>query len=220
MENCVLNGKAKRPIGLPRCEIVNTTDWTAATWNECRFYLSKGEVLMRVMDPEKDKKSSFVNCVLKNLSEACSTENLAAKATASASSQEAGSEAAKALDGDAASSWKAASPGDQWLQLDFAEPTTVNEFKIGEDASSSITRYAIECWDEKNKRWVGCFNGRGIGAEFVAPVVSRTTKKVRLLIMKTESGSPCINAFEAYNDTSGEVFNVARGSVPPNRAGK
>jgi len=34
IENCVLNGKSKRPLGLPRCEIVNTTDWTEATWTK------------------------------------------------------------------------------------------------------------------------------------------------------------------------------------------
>jgi len=220
MENCVLNGKAKRPIGLPRCEIVNTTDWTEATWEKCRFYLSTGEVLMRVMDPEKDKKSSFVDCVLKDLSDACSTPNLAANATASASSQAPGSEAAKAVDGNAATSWKAASAGDQWLQLDFAEPTTVNEFKIKEDASSSVIRYVIECWDDKESRWVSCFNGRNIGPEFMAPIVSRTTKKTRLFIMTADGGNPCISAFEVYNDTSSEVFNVARGGVPPMRAGK
>ena len=102
MENCVLNGKAKRPIGLPRCEIVNTTDWTEATWKNCRFYLSPGEVLMRVMDPEKEKRSTFVDCVVKNLSDACSTENLAPKARASASAEAPGGDAARAVDGDPA----------------------------------------------------------------------------------------------------------------------
>lgn len=146
MENCVLNGKSKRPIGLPRCEIVNTTDWNEATWKNCRFYLAKGEVLMRVMDPEKDKRSSFVNCVLKDLSKACSTPKLAAKA--SASSKAAGHEAAKAADDDATTSWKPEAFENEWIQLDFGKATTVNEFKIKEDPSSSIIRYSIECWDD------------------------------------------------------------------------
>jgi len=211
MENCVLNGKAKRPIRLPRCEIVNTTDWNEAVWKNCRFYLSKGEVLMAVMDREKEKKSTFVNCLVKNLSDACSTRNLAAKATVSASSEEPGYEAAKAIDRKAATCWKATSASDQWLQLVFAGPQTVNEFKIKEDASSSIIRYAIECWDAKASRWVGCFNGRTIGPEFIAPIVGRTTKKVRLLIMRTNSGNPAISAFEAYNDTTGGLPIKATG---------
>jgi len=218
MENCVLNGKSKRPIGLPRCEIVNTTDWNEATWKNCRFYLARGEVLMRVMDPEKDKKSSFVNCVLKDLSAACSTPKLAAKV--SASSEAAGGEAAKADDDDPATAWKATATQHQWIELDFGKPTTVNEFRVKEDPSSSVIRYTIQCWDAKNSKWVGCFNGRAIGADFVAPIVSRTTQKARLLVVRTESGNPSIAEFAAYNDTSGEVFNVPRGSVPPGRVGK
>ncbi len=54
----------------------------------------------------------------------------------------------------------------------------------------------------------------------MAPIVGRTTKKVRLLIVKTDGGNPCIRAWEAYNDTTGEVLNVARGGAPPMRAGE
>jgi alpha-L-rhamnosidase len=140
---------------------------------------------------------------VKNLSEACSTPNLAAKATASASSEEPGYEAAKAIDRNAATAWKATSANDQWLDLAFAAPQTVNEFRIKEDPSSSVIRYVIECWDANASRWVSCFNGRDIGPEFIAPIVSRTTKKVRLLIVGTKSGNPAISAFEVYNDTTG-----------------
>jgi hypothetical protein len=181
MENCVLNGKSKRPIGLPRCEIVNTTDWTEVTWKKTRFYLSKGEVLMKVMDPEKRKESKFVDCLVKKLSDACSTPNLAKNAKTNAS------------------------PDGKWLQLDFAKPTTINEFKIKEHASSSIIRYVIEYWDAKGSRWAGCFNGRAIGPSFVAPIVARTTTKVRIRIIQTTKGAPRIAEFEAYNDTTGAL---------------
>jgi hypothetical protein len=106
------------------------------------------------------------------------------------------------------------------MQLDFGKPVTVNEFKINEAPSSSVVRYTIECWDDKDGKWVGCFNGRTIGADFVAPIVSRTTSKARLVIKETAQGSPAIRSFVAYNDTTGEVFNVARGGVPPGRPGK
>jgi len=203
MENCVLNGKAKRPIRLPRCEILNTTDWNEVRWEKCRFYLSEGEVLMRVMDPEKEKRTTFVGCLVKNLSEACSTPNLAPKAAVTASSQEAGHGAANATDGKAATAWKAAAPTGQWLELDFGKPTTVNEFRIKEAPSSSVIRYAVELWSERTSRWVGVFNGRAIGPDFIAPIVSRTTRKARLLVLRTESGSPSISEFAAYNDTTG-----------------
>ncbi len=36
----------------------------------------------------------------------------------------------------------------------------------------------------------------------LAPVVSRTTRKVRLAVTRTTKGAPCIAEFEAYNDTT------------------
>ena len=220
IENCVLNGKAARhnENGMPKCEIINTTDWNEVTWKNCRFYLSKGEILMRVMDPEQDKKSSFVNCLLKDLSAACSTPKLAARV--SASSAAAGNEAAKAGDDDATTAWKATASEYQWIQLDFGKPTTLNEFRLKEDPASSVARYVIECWDDKESKWVGCFNGASIGADFVAPIVSRTTRKARLMMMRTTKDNPAIRSFEAYNDTTGEVFNVPVGGAPPARVGK
>ena len=218
MENCVLNGKAKRPIGLPRCEIVNTTDWNEVAWKNCRFYISPGEVLMRTMDPEKDKRASFTNCLMMNLGDACKGPKLTAKA--SASTESAGNEAAKAADGDAATAWKASAAEDQWVQLDFGKTVTVNSFRIKEDPSSSVARYVIECWNAKTSKWAGCFNGPAIGADFVAPIVTRDTTKARLLIKRTKNGNPAISSFEAYNDRAGEVFNVARGNVPPERPRK
>jgi hypothetical protein len=127
---------------------------------------------------------------------------LVAGSTASASSQAPGNEAAKAIDKNPATCWKAVSADDQWLELAFAGVQAVNEFRIKEDPSSSIIRYVIECWDAKASRWIGCFNGRAIGPDFIAPIVSRTTKKMRLRILKTESGNPAIGAFQVYNDTT------------------
>ena len=192
MTDCVLNGKARRPIRLPRCEIVNTTDWNESTWTNCRFYLSKGEVLMRVMDPEKDKKSSFVNCVVKDLSAAGSAGRVAGQVAVSQN---------------------------QWV-LDFGKPATVNEFRLREAPGSSVARYVIECWDAKASKWVGCFNGAGIGADFIAPIVARATTKARVRVIRTAKGAAAIGTFEAYNDTSGEVFSVPRGGWPPGRAGR
>lgn len=218
MENCVINGKSKRPIGLPRCAIVNTTDWNESTWIKCRFYLSKGEALMRVMDPEKDKRTAFIDCVIQDLSAACSTPKLAAKATAS--SQAADGDAARAIDDDDATAWRPKGDADEWLQLDFDKPTAINEFKLKEADGSAVIRYQIQYWDDENQRWASCFNGREIGGEFIAPIVSRTTTKVRLQVIGVTEGKPAIAEFAAYHDPSGEPLNMARGKEAPNRVGK
>ncbi len=220
MVNCVINGKSKRPIGLPRCAIVNTTDWTEATWTKCRFYLSPGEALMKVMDPEKEKSSKFVDCAAKNLSQACGSTNLAAKGQVTASSAVAGNEAAKAVDGNEGSAWKAEGATQQWLQVAFASPIAINEFRIKEDPSSSIVRYVIQYWDGRNAKWMSCFNGRGIGRDFVAPIVSRTTQKIRLMVVQTTHGNPGITEFGVYNDPVGSPFNDPTGAAATGVVGK
>lgn len=219
MENCVVNGKSMRPIGLPRCAIVNTTDWNESSWKNCRFYLSKGEALMRVMDPEKDKKTKFIDCLVKDLSQACTTANLALKATAKASSEVRGHEAAKANDGNPASAWNANLPGNQWLQLVFSSEQMINEFRIKEDPSSSIIRYEIQYADTRTRKWVSCFNGREIGEDFIAPIVSRKTRSVRLRIIQTKSDNPGIMEFAAYNGTA-QAFNDANGVAAGKTIGK
>jgi len=47
-----------------------------------------------------------------------------------------------------------------------------------------------------------CFKGRGIGPEFMAPIVSQTTRKVRLHVELMLAGQPAITEFGAYNDTT------------------
>lgn len=196
MEGCVLNGKAKRPIGLPRCEIVNTTDWNETTWKDCRFYLAHGEVLMRTMDPEKDKRATFVDCFLKDLVKACDSPKLPAKA---ATKTEA---------------------GETVVELDFGKPRQVTEFLVSEAEGSQVERWAIEAWDAKAERWLNCFNGRTIGTDFVAPIVARTTPKVRLRLMRTTAGEPKLATFDAFDDRLGDPFSMPRGQDPPPRQGR
>ena len=197
MENCVINGKSKRPIGLPRCAIVNTTDWNESTWRKCRFYLSKGEAVMRVMDPEKDKRTTFVDCRVKDLASACSSPKLWGNVTQSGKESD-----------------------QYWIQLNFGKPTTVNELRIREKESSKVFRYVIEAWDSRNSSWKSCFNGRFIGAGFVAPIVERRTTKVRLRVIGSEHGKPAIDEFAAFNDPVGEEWNVTRGESAPARVGR
>jgi hypothetical protein len=183
MENCVINGKSKRPRGLPRCAIVSTTGFNDNfSWKKCRFYLSPGEQLLVTMDGAATKMT-FEDCITKSLANACSTPKIEAK--------------------DSTSTEATASEG-HWFQLDFGKPVEVNEFKIKEAPSSSIARYVIQYWDDRKAQWLSCFNGSGIGAEFVAPIVSRTTSKARLLVLRTTKDKPALASFEAYNDTKGD----------------
>ena len=198
MENCVLNGKSMQSF-LPRCEIYNTTDWNESTWDNCRFYISPGEVLMYVYDHEEEQRTTFVDCTTKPLGDACTTTNLAPSAVASASSQQSGHEPDKAIDQNDSTSWTPTASEEQWIQLDFGEPTAVSEFLIDEASSSSVRRYVIQYWDKGESEWASCFNGRTIGSDFVAPIVRRTTEKVRLLVKYTQSGNPSIVEFKAYS---------------------
>jgi hypothetical protein len=175
---------------------------------------------MKVMDPEKDKKTSFLECRVKNLSKACSTPNLALKARTRASTEAADGRASLAIDGKLGTSWKATAASNQWLQIAFPAPTTINEIKLEEDPSSSIYRYAIQCYDDKTSRWVTCFNGRHIKREFVAPIISRRTRSVRLVVMGIKKGSPAIREFGIYNDTTGQVFNDPNGMKARHLVGK
>jgi len=200
MENCVINAKSKRPLQpRVRAAIINTTDWTEATWNKCRFYLSKGEGIMAVMDREKDKRSTFKDCFVKNLSAAGSSPKHPAKMTEIAAA--------------------AGATGPTFL-LDFGRPVSINEFKLKEDPASGISRYIIETWDDKKSQWKSCFNGMGIGGEFVCAIVPQTTSKARLRVIANSKEKAVLTAFDAHNDPPGDALNVARGSDTPNRPGK
>jgi len=194
--DCVWNGKAATcPYGqYPKAEIFNASAGAnAAQFTSSRFYLSTGEVRCN-----NETSMTFTSCMSRNLSDAANGTNVALATTASASSQQVGFEATKAMDGNTASIWRPASSANEWLELDFASPTLVNEFRLREDPASSINRYAIQYWDSASATWLGCFNGRTMGANFIAPIVSRTTTKLRLLITSTTGGIPGIAEFEAY----------------------
>lgn len=200
MENCVINAKSKRPLQpRVRAAIINTTDWTEASWIKCRFYLSKGEGIMAVMDREKDKRSTFKDCFVKNLSAAGSSLKHPAKMTEMAAA--------------------AGATGPAFL-LDFGRPVSINEFKLKEDPTSGISRYIIETWDEQKSQWKSCFNGMGIGGEFVCAIVPQTTSKARLRVIANSKEKTALTAFDAYNDPQGDALNVARGGDTPNRSGK
>lgn len=191
-ENCVLNCKAARvgEHGLPKAEIFNNSSYNKAEWRNCRFYLAAKEKAAIA-----EEGMTFTNCLFRNPGDGRPAPLPVAAATASSSAP--GHDAAMAVDGNQATCWKAASGGEQWLQLDFSGPVPIGEFSISEDAGSSIMRYEIRCWDDRTSMWVRCFTGRTIGADFVAAITSRTARKVRLTIMATAGGPPAIAEFRA-----------------------
>jgi len=217
MENCVINGKSKRPIGLPRCAIVNTTDWNESHWNNCRFYVSPGEALMRVMDPEKEKRTKFTNCLVTDLSSACATPNLALEANVSSGSNS--GSATKANDGNSQTSWIGGTSDDEWIQLSFPTAQFINEIRLREDPASSINRYQIQYADPISQSWKSCFNGMNIGKDFIAPIVTCKTKELRLKVIATNKGRPAISEFEAYRSV-GRTFDDPTGAAAVNIIGK
>jgi len=151
---------------------------------------------MRTMDPEKDKRATFVDCFIKDLVKACDSPKLPAKATTKTEA------------------------GETVVELDLGKPRQVTEFLVSEAEGSQVDRWAIDAWDPKADRWVNCFNGRTIGTDFVAPIVARTTPKVRLRLMRTTAGEPKLAAFDAFDDRLGDPFSMPRGQDPPPRQGR
>ena len=191
--NCVWNGKTPNS-SLGREEIFNANAGANdAQFTNYRIYLSAGDSRCN-----NETSMTFTNGLTSSLSNAASGTNLALAATNSASSQQTGFEAAKVNDGNTSTIWRPASSSNEWLELDFANPTPVNELRFREDPTSSIIRYTVQFWDDASAGWLGCFNGRTIGSNFIAPIVTRTTRKLRLLITSTTSGPPGIAEFEAY----------------------
>lgn len=194
--DCVWNCKAYDcPYSqYPKTEIFNASPGSAeATFASSRFYLSVNESRCN-----NNTGMTFSNCLTRNLSDAASGTNLALAATAASSSQQAGFEAIKGRDGNASTVWRPSSSNNEWLEIAFASPTQVNEFRLREEAGSAINRYVIQYWDAATSTWAGCFNGRTMGTNFIAPIVSRTTTKLRLSITSTTAGTPGIAEFEAY----------------------
>ena len=172
---------------------------------------------MRVMDPEKEKRSKFIDCLVTDLSAACTTRNLALVAKASSGSE--GASAGKSNDGNLQTSWIGGTGEEQWLQLSFPEAQAINEFRLREDPASSITRYEILYADPVTRTWKSCFNGMNIGDDFIAPIVSRNTKSLRLRVIATEKGRPAIREFEAYQG-NGRTFNDPTGAKAIQVVGK
>lgn len=112
--------------------------------------------------------------------------------------------AGKAFDGVASldSRWNAGdlSGGDQWLEVDFGEPTTVNKTVITESAPYRVTQYHVQYWN--GTEWVSCAEGTSIGNAKTDTFEPVTTTKLRLYVDTIVSDSVSIQEFEVYNGDS------------------
>lgn len=78
------------------------------------------------------------------------------------------------------------SVANQWLQLDFGTPKTINKVFIDE-RSSVIGNYKIQHW--KNNAWVDLKSGSGIGANKTISFTSTNVLMIRILVQTKKSGS-------------------------------
>lgn len=101
------------------------------------------------------------------------------------------------------SRWNAASQsgGNQWLEVDFGKPTTVNRTVLTENVPHlRITDYEIQYWDGAN--WKTCARGDSVGSKKENTFEAVTTTKLRLYVNKVTTDSPSIEEFEVYYNDS------------------
>ena len=117
--------------------------------------------------------------------------------------------AAKAFDGVASeqSRWNAGDQlgADEWLEVEFDEPTAVNKVILKENRPNNrntyrISAFRIQSWDGSS--WVDVGNGTTIGASKTLTFSTVTTKKLRLYIDDITEESASIEEFEVYNGDS------------------
>ncbi|MBK1828845.1 discoidin domain-containing protein, partial [Haloferula rosea] len=102
-----------------------------------------------------------------------------------------GFEAFKANDEDPATSWRAASADDQWLEAAWVKPRTFRAVTISE-VGNHITNYRLQIW--KDNSWQDLLTGDTCGPERHHSFDPVTTSKCRLLLSRA-SKAPEISEF-------------------------
>ena len=127
--------------------------------------------------------------------------NVALTARASASSmyftdaQNPGFEAFRANDNDETSKWIARTKNNQWLEMEWMQPQTINKIVINE-FGENITNYKIQYWN--GSTWVDVASGNKCGKDKTIVFDAVTAKKCRLYI--TSALNPAsISEFEIHS---------------------
>ncbi|MCI8497690.1 MAG: hypothetical protein HFE85_05530, partial [Clostridiales bacterium] len=109
----------------------------------------------------------------------------------------------QAFDGDYSTRWNSAGDAvsDQWIEVNYGEPTTVNRIVVRE-ALDRIDEYALQYFDGNN--WVDIASGNGIGSMKTWSFDAVTASRFRLFIknLRADSGnSSSIYEMELFNGT-------------------
>ncbi len=116
------------------------------------------------------------------------------KASASSVWQGGGHDVALAFDGDPQTRWNAQDQNnvDQWLEVDFGVPRTIEKVVIRE-MFDRATSHRVEYWD--SQQWNTCVAGNEVGAARIHAFSPVTTSRVRLFIPSVKSDTPSIAEF-------------------------
>ena len=110
-------------------------------------------------------------------------------------------EAAAALDGDPDTFWSAPSGSHHAeLEIRFDQPVTFDHALTMEwlNDGQHVEKYAIEIWDESDRRWKRIAEGQAIGHEKIDQFPTVTAKRVRLNILSSTEEAH-IREFQLYN---------------------
>ncbi len=130
--------------------------------------------------------------------------NLSLAATASASSEQGGSTADNANDGDSGSKWKSSVNNGSWLKMDFASSTTFDRIVYD---GSKIDSYTIEYSDDDSS-WSGVSGA----VEAPAGTVNFDSSSARYLRFSVNGNRPEVNEFESYDIAGGEDTTLGQGT--------
>ena len=104
-----------------------------------------------------------------------------------------------AFDGVAAenSRWNAATSANQWLEVEFLEPATVDKVVIKE-RYDRVSSYRVEYFDSVSGTYKSVASGTTIGTNKEHNFAPVTTSKMRLYIPSVARETPSIDEFEVY----------------------
>jgi hypothetical protein len=118
--------------------------------------------------------------------------------TASSVWHDGGHGAALAFDGDPETRWNAQDRcnTDQWLEVDFGTPRTLEKVTITEVFDRAVS-HRVEY--RTGQQWKTCVSGAEIGADRNHTFVPVTTSRVRLFIPEVKSDTPSIAEFAVWD---------------------
>jgi len=103
----------------------------------------------------------------------------------------------KAFDNNPATRWAGAhGTRSGWLEVDLGEPRTVGRVVIAELQFPSTKQFTVQC--EVNGAWKEVVRGGAIGGVKKLTFPQVKTRKVRLVIVKTEGDVPTIGEFQLF----------------------